>query len=393
MLIDIPVIMYHSVGVPDPSWHWHFLTVPWRVFESHISFLKSKGYVSLTIKEYYDHLIAGEPLPERSVLFTFDDGYLDNWVYVFPILKKYGMRGTIFVNPEFVDPSIICRPNLDDYKLGKITEPELPGMGFLSWTEMRAMESAKVMDIQSHGMTHTWYPCSPNIVDFRHPGDEYVWMDWNAAPELKWDYLRQGREATNRFGEPVYEHQKSLASRRFIPDSGLASHLIEFAKNNKDSFFSYSDWRNILNSEVDRYRALNSLDERFETDNEYRQRLEWELGESQRLIAENLGKEVLFFCWPGGGYCDESLEIAKQYYRSSTIASRDKSLAGLQANGHLRIRRIGAPCVTIREKLIYPRGRYLYHYIREHQGSKSHRVVRRILKLFNFENGTVSSNR
>jgi hypothetical protein len=36
-------------------------------------------------------------VPRKSIVITFDDGYLDNWVYAHPILQKYGMHAVVFV--------------------------------------------------------------------------------------------------------------------------------------------------------------------------------------------------------------------------------------------------------------------------------------------------------
>ena len=53
------------------------------------------------------------------------------------------------------------------------------------------MEEEGLVDIQSHSMTHTWYPKSDKIIDFRHPNDPYFWMTWNdnidEKPYLQFD--------------------------------------------------------------------------------------------------------------------------------------------------------------------------------------------------------------
>lgn len=381
MMYDVPVIMYHTVGVVEPGWRWNFLTVPWQTFEDQVAFLSAKGYTAITLGELCDYRFGRGTLPPRPVLFTFDDGYLDNWVYAVPILRKYGFRGTVFVNPDFVDPAPVCRPNLDDLWSGRSSLAELPIYGFLSWAEMRAMEGTGVMEVQSHAMTHTWYPSGPGIVDFRHPGDEHVWMEWNEAPERKWDYLRPEVASSARWGEPVYEHRKSLAGPRFFPDSRLADHLAGYVAAAGRDFFSRPGWRDELKAEAGRYRENNRLDERTESDAEYRARLRWELGESQRIIGEQLGKKVEFLCWPGGGYTPEAVEIARELYRASTLASRDPGEPGIDGAGHLRIRRFGVPCLEKGRRYRYPGGRYLHLFIRESQGSRFHRLGRQILKL------------
>ena len=100
----IPVIMYHSVGPNNPDWIWHHLITPIKIFEDQIKHLSKKGFNSVTLKELYDYMIYNNKISENPIVLTFDDGYLDNWVYAYPILKKYEMKGTIFVNPDFVFP-------------------------------------------------------------------------------------------------------------------------------------------------------------------------------------------------------------------------------------------------------------------------------------------------
>ncbi len=379
---DIPVIMYHTVGVVEPRWRWSFLTTPWQVFENQVAYLKKKGYAAITLRELYLYRGGEGTLPARPVLFTFDDGYLDNWVYAAPILKKYGMRGTIFVNPEFIDPAQERRLSLEDVRSGRCSLDDLPTMGFLSWAEMQVMESAGTMDIQSHAMTHTWYPSGPEIVDFRHPGDEYVWMEWNQAPERKWAYLSPGKRPEARYGEPVYRHQKSLAGCRFFPDPAVADHLAEFAAGKGEAFFSLGNWREILHREADSCVSVAISNGRMESEGECLKRLEWELGESKRLLEQHLHKDIDFLCWPGGGYSPEAVRIARTYYKGSTLSSRDSGKPGFDEGGHLRIRRFGVPTLARGSRHFYPGGRYLYHYLREFQGSRRHRLIRQFLKLF-----------
>jgi hypothetical protein len=379
----IPVVMYHSVGIPKKDWIWDFLTIPYGLFEDHIRCLCCKGFVSIDFKEYYAHVRHGAELPERSVFLHFDDGYLDNWVFAYPILKKYGFKGTIFVNPEFVDPAPEPRATLEDVWAGRVGVEDLTPHGFLSWAEMRAMEKDGVMDIQSHAMTHTWYFSGPEIVDFRHPGDPYVWMDWNDAPKEKWAYLGASRShGPAKPGSPVYRHGKSLEVRRFFPDERLAGHLESYVAAQGPEFFQRPDWKSVLHGVAAEFRSGNRLRESSESDDDYMRRLHWELGESKRILESHLEKEVDLLCWPGGGYEPLSVEISKKYYLATTLSSRERKRGAPVMDGdHVRVERIGCPYVARRGRVEYTSGLYLYHFLREYQGSMVSRRIRQALKV------------
>ena len=39
----------------------------------------------------------GTELPDKPIVITFDDGYVDNYTYALPILKEYNMKATLFM--------------------------------------------------------------------------------------------------------------------------------------------------------------------------------------------------------------------------------------------------------------------------------------------------------
>jgi len=250
-------------------------------------------------------------LPPKPIVLTFDDGFLDNWVYAYPILKKYGMKGVIFVNPDFVDLTNEARPNLEDVWHGRIREWDLEYWGYLSCEEMRRMERYGTMEIQSHAMTHTWYFKDNNIVDFHHPGDEYYWLYWNEYPQKKAKWLTEYKEDEVPFGTPVYSYGKALITRRYFDDAGLRNRLVEYvAEHGGRDFFNAPDWRKILHEIADNYRSRHRLEDSYEAEEEYIERVKSEIFDSKRKIEENLDKAIEFICWPGGGCNEITLQLA-----------------------------------------------------------------------------------
>ncbi|MFX0198613.1 MAG: polysaccharide deacetylase family protein [Candidatus Hodarchaeota archaeon] len=262
-------------------------------------------------------------LPKNSFVLTFDDGYLDNWVFAYPLLKKYGFKGTIYVNPEFTDPRNIIRKNLEDVWKGEVKIDELRTMGYLSWREMKEMEDEGIMDIQSHTMSHTWYPASNRIIDFRHPGDPYIWMTWNDNPAKK-PYLQSDNEELVNYGEPVCAYGRAIGTMRYFLDEDLKEFMINYVKEKggKD-FFSFKNWRDELFEVARKHKEENRLNERYEAEEEYEERVYYELQKSKEIIEDRLDKEVQFLCWPGGAVTDKALKMALDIGYVSSTAGRD----------------------------------------------------------------------
>jgi peptidoglycan/xylan/chitin deacetylase (PgdA/CDA1 family) len=66
-------------------------------FKQQIDFLKAEKYHTLTLQEVKDYYYQKQPLPEKSVLLTFDDCYQSMKEYAYPILKEAGFKATAFV--------------------------------------------------------------------------------------------------------------------------------------------------------------------------------------------------------------------------------------------------------------------------------------------------------
>lgn len=101
----VPILMYHYISTPPPDADAirRDLSVPPEQFEAHLRYLKENGYRSISLHQLLLHLTRGEPLPEKPVILTFDDGYRDNFENAFPLLEKYGFKGTFFLITNFID--------------------------------------------------------------------------------------------------------------------------------------------------------------------------------------------------------------------------------------------------------------------------------------------------
>ena len=385
----VPVLMFHSVGLEKHDWVYSHISEPLYTFREILKYISKYNFNCVFWNDLYKYMKGKKSLPNDSIMLTFDDGYLDNWVYVYPLLKKYGLKATIFISPEFVDTKSGIRLNLEDVWNKKCEFSSLQPAGFLSWEEMREMLKSGIIDIQSHSLTHTWYFSSPKIVDFHQPQkiSQYPWLFWNERPERKPYYLSENQKNFLPFGYPIFQYEKSLLARRYFPDKEFVKSIIEyFDSNNKNFYYSNQDSIKDLLKYITNYK--NNLKNKgyYESYEERKKRIENELQESKNIIQKKLDKKVNFICWPGGGYDKVVLEIAKKTgYKAWTLSSsNDISFRNLPINNAKNIKRIGTSSSIKIKGYGKAKAGAFYHVLRiwEHQNSFFFKHVLRVYKIF-----------
>ena len=155
---SVPVLMYHHVTPSGGAIN----STP-QNFENQLAWLARHGYRSLTTDEFAAHL-AGEPVLDKSILITFDDGYLDNWVYAYPLLKKYGYKAVVFLVTSWVNDGPV-RPRLsqseplpdtpEHLECERRIEQDDSDSVILRWSEIHAMREGGLIEFHSHTHTHT----------------------------------------------------------------------------------------------------------------------------------------------------------------------------------------------------------------------------------------------
>jgi len=97
--LNIPIILYHHIQPYDEAIKkgQQNLTVDPNFFDQHISYLASSGYTFLTVDNLVSALQNKEQLPQKSIIVTIDDGYDDNYIYAYPILRKYNAIGNFMI--------------------------------------------------------------------------------------------------------------------------------------------------------------------------------------------------------------------------------------------------------------------------------------------------------
>jgi peptidoglycan/xylan/chitin deacetylase (PgdA/CDA1 family) len=104
-LSRLPILLYHDIyddEIQTPfSIHYHKLSLQFY-------HLRNNGYTAITTKQLLDFMNFGFPLPEKSVLITFDDGYRSIATHLYPLLQQFDLKATAFIVPSFVQKKEDC---------------------------------------------------------------------------------------------------------------------------------------------------------------------------------------------------------------------------------------------------------------------------------------------
>jgi peptidoglycan/xylan/chitin deacetylase (PgdA/CDA1 family) len=141
MLESLPILMYHSISPVAAPAFARFATHPSQ-FASHMAYLAGAGYHSITVSQAMAAQDRRQPLPERSVVLTFDDAFADFHTTALPILHEHGLRATLYVVTGYVGGS--------GRWLADCGEQDRAMIG---WSQLREA-AAQGVEIGAHSHTH-----------------------------------------------------------------------------------------------------------------------------------------------------------------------------------------------------------------------------------------------
>ena len=124
----VSILMYHMIG--DMKNNSAVMTED--NLRIQMQYLKDHGYHPITMQELYDYVTKGEKLPSKPVCITFDDGYLDSYTIVYPMMKVFGYPWTLFL----------------------ITDDVGKSYNRMTWEQLKEMADSGAVTIANHTLSH-----------------------------------------------------------------------------------------------------------------------------------------------------------------------------------------------------------------------------------------------
>ncbi|MDQ7036278.1 MAG: polysaccharide deacetylase family protein [Anaerolineae bacterium] len=219
-----------------------------EAFEEQIDWV-SKHFNVIDLATLHAHIVDEKALPERALLITFDDGYMDNYTNALPVLKKYGLPAVIFIVTGSMDnPSPL-------------------------WWDICS---------ESFRQTTKTQATLPLI------GEQII-----ATAKLKYSVERQMIGALKRVAE--HEKQANVEDLQRVLDVTLP---------NTQMFFGWEQVQELVANGIacQPHTVTHPILTRIPEDEMRRQ-----VADSRQQVIERSGQEVLAFAYPNGSTADYSL--------------------------------------------------------------------------------------
>ncbi|MCP4272919.1 MAG: polysaccharide deacetylase family protein [Gammaproteobacteria bacterium] len=137
------ILMYHHIARDTPD----STSVTPETFKNHLEYLSENGFRVWSLRKMLKHLVTSKPIPDRTVVLTFDDAYQSVFSEAFPLLKARNWPFTIFVTTEYMSNS---------------------SKNYMSWEQLKEVQRYGA-DIGNHTMSH------PHMIRFQSNETEQQW--------------------------------------------------------------------------------------------------------------------------------------------------------------------------------------------------------------------------
>ena len=134
----LPILMYHNVSKNQNDSKG--LTISTSILEEQFEFLNKSGYKTFHFSELQDFNLSN-PLPDKSIIITFDDVYVNQKELAYPLLKKHNLKASFFIPFKFVD-------GVDSWNVGSEK--------IMSTQQLKSLDES-IIELGLHSFSHLNY--------------------------------------------------------------------------------------------------------------------------------------------------------------------------------------------------------------------------------------------
>lgn len=267
------ILMYHRVlpindlryDLEEPG-----MIVTPETFAMHIRYIKSH-FTVMPLEHWINLKKTNQTLPQKACAITFDDGWLDNYEYAFPILEREKIPFTLFTVAEKIGSNFQFWPNIIAYILFNGHQDLLKSCKFYDSTlESLILKNNRInKELVAQVIAH-----------LKQYSDTDIFQSIMAIHGIK-EILESMPRALMNWDEINNMQKSGLLA--------IGSHTCSHK------------------------RLVNGVS---------KDELMHEISESKSIISEKIKKPVNLFCFPNGDYSKDALDLVKKNYTAAVTTQR-----------------------------------------------------------------------
>ncbi len=131
--ISVPILTYHYIANnPNPKdTQRDALSVSPDKFDAELGYLSQNGFTPISLDTLYGIFGGKASTPQKPIVLTFDDGYVDFYSIVYPILRKYNFHAVSFIPTGLIG-----------------------GGYYMNWNQIKEIASSGLVTFEDHTVTH-----------------------------------------------------------------------------------------------------------------------------------------------------------------------------------------------------------------------------------------------
>lgn len=283
----VTIVMYHYVRPISKSRYPFIRGLELHEFEGQLDYIE-RNYTVISAAELVRGVRTGKPLPDNALLLTFDDGYIDHFQFVAPALQRRGMSGLFFPTSGTVEERQLLDVNKVHFLLSSIKDIK---------TIVRSLEDFIEASRDEFDL--------PPLVDFR---DRLWFANRFDPPEVIYvkrmlqfalPQLLRSRIASYLFSKYVSRDEATFADELYVSIDQLQS-MYERGME----IGSHGHGHHWLNS-------LSVNDQALDIDRSL-----------QMLDLVGIPRKDFYFCYPFGGYTEDTVKILAERDCSAAFTTR-----------------------------------------------------------------------
>lgn len=138
------ILIYHHVSDQSPP----STSVSPERFRAHLDLLEDQGYTVWSLQKVMQAISQRQPMPDKVVALTFDDGYEDVYQNAWPLLKRRQLPFTVFVSGAYINQHPL----------------------YLTWEQLKEMQDSGLMTAGNHTASH------PHMIRRKEDESQADWL-------------------------------------------------------------------------------------------------------------------------------------------------------------------------------------------------------------------------